>query len=165
MAHSVLAIANEFLARASAADGSLTPMHLQKLCYFAHGFNLALAHGKPLTADRVEAWEFGPVFPVLYDALKGYGARAIPEQIHINNWAKAESVRGPIVIESFEDDEQEIIEGVFDTYGDIEAFKLSALTHEPGSPWEKVYRPGQKNLVIPNSLIEEYFVELVGEPR
>lgn len=161
MPHSVLAVTNDFLARASAAEVVLTPMHLQKLCYFAHGFNLALS-GTPLTSDRVEAWEFGPVFPVLYDALKRYGARPVNELVRQNNWASADHVRGDVVQETFSADESEIIEGVFETYGDFEAYKLSALTHEEGSPWEQIYRPGRKSLVIPNTLIQEYFKELAA---
>jgi uncharacterized phage-associated protein len=163
MPHSVLAVANEFLSRAADGDVVLTPMHLQKLCYFAHGFNLAISHS-PLTGDRVEAWEFGPVFPVLYDALKRYGARPVGELVRENNWASADHVRGDVVRERFTADEQEVIGGVFDTYGDFEAYKLSALTHEDGSPWEQTYRPGGRNLLIPNPLIEAYFSDLAATP-
>ena len=164
MPHSVLAVANDFIARAAASDGVLTPMHLQKLCYFAHGFNLALV-SDPLTNDRVEAWEFGPVFPVLYDALKRYGARPVGEMVRQNNWASADHIRGDVVQETFTDDEREIIEGVYETYGNFHAYQLSALTHEDGSPWERTYKPGRKNLVIPNSMIQEYFTALAASPR
>lgn len=163
MPHNVLAIANEFLAQAENASVHLTPMHLQKLCYFAHGFNLALTDS-PLTGDRIEAWEFGPVFPTLYDALKRYGARDVGEQIREKNWAQSDSDRGAVVSETFADDELGLIAEVFETYGDFEAYKLSALTHEAGSPWEKVYRPGRKNLQIPNTLIRDYFRELAAQP-
>ena len=161
MAHNVLALANEFLARSASSDVALTPMHLQKLCYFAHGFNLALKDTE-LTSDRVEAWEFGPVFPTLYDALKRYGARSVGEQVRERNWASTEIQRGNVVVETFTADEMEVIDGVFETYGDFEAYKLSALTHEAGSPWEKIYKPGRKSLVIPNSMIRDYFVELAA---
>jgi len=162
MPHSVLAIANEFLTRASTREISLTPMHLQKLCYFAHGFNLALTE-QPLTNDRIEAWEFGPVFPSLYDALKRYGAREVGEQIREKNWA-SDAMRGDVVVDTFAREEQELIDDVFETYGNFEAYKLSALTHEAGSPWEKVYRPGRRSLVIPNSLIRDYFCDLAANP-
>jgi uncharacterized phage-associated protein len=163
MPHNVLAIANEFISRADVADMRLTPMHVQKLCYFAHGFNLAITDA-PLTNDRVEAWEFGPVFPTLYDALKRYGAGEVGEQIRERNWAAEGNARGNVVSEVFSQDEQEVIEGVLETYGDFEAYKLSALTHEAGSPWEKTYRPGRKNLLIPNNLIKDYFCELAATP-
>ncbi len=159
MTHSVLAIANEFLARAEQSNSSLTSMHLQKLCYFAHGFCLATTN-KPLTNDTIEAWEFGPVFPVLYDAVKRYGSGRVVSLIHENNWAVTPLVRGSIVRDLFKPDEKEIIEEVYVGYADFDPFQLSALTHETGSPWEEVYRPGRKHIVIHDPLIKKYFSEL-----
>ena len=62
--HSSLAIANEFIRRSLAApEIELTQMKLQKLVYFAHGWNLVASDGDPLVEDEVQAWDYGPVFP------------------------------------------------------------------------------------------------------
>src|SRR5215510_7158653 len=57
----------------------LTPMKLQKLVYFAHGWSLALT-GVPLIKDAVEAWRYGPVIPALYHEFKHNGARPITDR-------------------------------------------------------------------------------------
>ena len=54
----------------------ISNMKLQKLCYCAQGFHLALT-GKPLFPESIEAWTHGPVIPALYRSYKGCGAGAI----------------------------------------------------------------------------------------
>jgi uncharacterized phage-associated protein len=159
--HSVLAVANEFLRLAADNDVRLTPMHLQKLCYYAQGFNLAYT-GNPIIHDPVEAWDFGPVFPRLYKSLRKYGAGVVTEPIHENNWARLPHVRGAVVEDEFHSDERKLIGDVFKTYARFEPFKLSALTHEEGTPWSKVYRRDKNNLPIPSPMIKEYFSELAA---
>lgn len=163
MAHSVLAVANEFLLRAEGGDKPLTAMQLQKLCYLAHGFTLAFLN-RPLTSDVIEAWDYGPVFPALYDAVKRYGPSPITQPISRNNWAVLDHIKGGIVRESMDKPERRILETVWNDYGQFDAFKLSALTHQGDSPWAKIYRPGPRNLAIPDDMIKEYFLDLTRQP-
>ena len=158
--HSVLGVANEFLEWADYSDIELTPMQLQKLCYLAHGFSLALL-GKPLVKDPVEAWDWGPVFPQLYDAVKRYGSGPVVGPIRENNWASYDHVRGEHVTANLSPDERGLMAKVLKTYGKFQGFQLSALTHEAGSPWEQVYVPGKRSIRIPDSLIKQYFDKVV----
>lgn len=159
--HSVLAVANEFISRGDVAKNPPTQMQLQKLCYLAHGFCLALL-GSPLTKEEIQAWNYGPVYPDLYDSLKKYGTSPVLDLIHRNNWAVMDSVKGEVVQEDLEVRETRLVDKVWETYGSFDGFQLSALTHKEGTPWSKVYRPGRKHLVIPNELIKEYFVGLTA---
>jgi len=161
MAHSAAAVANEFLELAKKAGRTLTPMQLQKLVYIAHGWSLAIT-GHPLVDERVEAWQWGPVYPSLYDALKFYGSGTVKDEIHRNNWASNEAIRGPVVAEDFTAEETAIIQKVWEVYGDLEAFQLSALTHDENTPWSKSY-DGTRHKVIPNSAIREHFLELADQ--
>jgi uncharacterized phage-associated protein len=93
--HNVLSVANEFIGLAAQNDKFVTPMHLEKLCYMAHGFTLALLD-RPLTRNIIEAWDYGPVYPDLYDSLKMYGSGTVTGLIWQNNWASDARVRGKI---------------------------------------------------------------------
>src|SRR5688500_13512830 len=73
-------IANEFIRLAANEGRKLDQLQLQALIYIAHGWSLAI-HGQPLTGDRPEAWEFGPVYRRVADALARYGRRLVTEQI------------------------------------------------------------------------------------
>ena len=80
---SVHDVADFFINLASADQDSLTHLKLQKLCYYAQGWHLAL-QGKPLFAARLEAWAHGPVAPVLYDRFKPIRYHAISPRSRLN---------------------------------------------------------------------------------
>jgi uncharacterized phage-associated protein len=159
MAHNVLAVANRFLNFGERDHIPLTAMHLQKLCYLAHGFCLAFLKER-LIDELPQAWAYGPVYPRLYDALKKYGSGQVTELIRENNWATSPSARGNVVWDHFEPAEVSIIEQVHSNYSSYPAFKLSALTHEHGAPWAKTFNSEEKNATIPEDLMENYFREL-----
>lgn len=153
------AIANYFLAKAEGEHKPLTPMKLQKLIYFAHGWHLALV-SKPLIDERVQAWEFGPVIRTVYDEFKQFGSAPITGRA-----SSLEVVNGRIL--SFEptiapSDGQtvEFLDRIWDVYKPLSAFQLSALTHQGGTPWEKTYpqNRGVRNLTIEDTIIREFFV-------
>lgn len=160
MAYSSLAIANEFIKRASTAEPreQLTHMQLQKLVYLAHGWNLAVI-GDALVSDQFEAWDYGPVVRRLFDALTRYGRNPIPRYI---NWGDdtpfRSDDRGPALVDTIPN-ETGVINAVWENYGKFPAFKLSALTHEDDSPWHKAYQWGG-NTTIDNDEIKEYFRNL-----
>jgi uncharacterized phage-associated protein len=135
-------IANTFLDIAKSAGVTLTNMQVQKLVYFAHGFYLALKD-EPLIEDEIKAWNFGPVIPPLYNDLKQY-----------SNGIVTSLISG---FESIPDGfDKSFIQKVFDLYGRISGPRLSAATHMPNSPWDKVYKKS-KFSAIPNELMKEHF--------
>lgn len=73
------AVANALLDRAEASGMAVTNLALQKLVYFAHGLMLT-RHGRALVDGYFEAWEHGPVHPVLYGAFKHSGREPIAER-------------------------------------------------------------------------------------
>jgi uncharacterized phage-associated protein len=158
------AIANEFIRRAAAEGKGLTQMQLQKLVYIANGWNLAI-NGTALTHDNPEAWEYGPVYKELRRALRSYGRATVSRPI-----LNCEYIPG-----SFDDDpdaeatanlspeEKAVVDRVYRDYGKFHAFQLSALTHEAGTPWTRVYANGLGKFdEIPAEMIREHFVELAA---
>jgi len=59
------AVANYFLDLGLRESIPITPLKLQKLVYFAHGWYLGFT-GEPLLNEGIQAWEYGPVIPSLY---------------------------------------------------------------------------------------------------
>ncbi len=158
-AHSPLAIANEFLRRAEREGRELTHMQLQKLVYLANGWNLA-ATNRPMIEDDPEAWEFGPVYRRLFDALKKYGRSPVGELIRWGDDTPFSLDDGEVASEELSDEERTVIDMVWKAYGHMQAFQLSALTHQDGSPWSRTYEPG-RNRRIPMDLINEHFKDLM----
>ena len=55
-------------------DGdSISNMKLQKLLYYCQGFHLASFEGAALFDEKVEAWEHGPVVPVVWRRFREFG--------------------------------------------------------------------------------------------
>lgn len=158
-----VAIANEFLRKPGGF--ALTQMQLQKLVYFAHGWTLALT-GNPLTLEQPEAWAYGPVYRDLYDHSKFFGRGPISREItsaddeaarfFMHQKGANEPYRAKL-----DRIERAIIDHVWKRYGSLSGAKLSALTHQPGTPWSNTYREGQgQNCVIPNNAIETHYQEI-----
>ncbi|MPX98361.1 DUF4065 domain-containing protein, partial [Salinivibrio sp. VYel6] len=96
----------------------LTHMQLQKLTYIAHGFKLAISGGQQgLISDPVNAWKFGPVIPSLYHDLKRFGNGYVPE---LNKGMQIAN------------EDVDIVQAVYDTYGHLDGVSLSELTHRNG---------------------------------
>lgn len=157
MAYDAKAVANYFLDVAKANNTSLTPMKLQKLIFFAHGWHLALCD-EPLIADQVEAWQFGPVVPSIYHEFKHERSGAISDkatEFDMENFALYEpKIR--------EDDERakKIMDRVWSVYGGMTAMALSNLTHLPDTPWAKA-REGRdvaaRGIPIEDASIKAYY--------
>jgi uncharacterized phage-associated protein len=158
--HSALAVANEFIKLAMRDGYPLTQMHIQKLVYLAHGWNLAV-NGKELVEDEIEAWDFGPVIRKLHDALAIFGAKKIGRLLRWNDDVPSSAERFGPAIGEFAEKEIDVIHEVWKNYKGFEAFKLSALTHAPGGPWSKTYEKG-KSKVISNNIIWNNFADLAA---
>ena len=149
MPHSPISIANAFLAIAGEKGRALTNMQLQKLVFFAHGWHLALK-GEPLIDTPVKAWNFGPVIPPLYKALKQFGNGTVIGPITKNNHDGTPPTEAFIM---------SLIERVWQVYGRLTGGQMSTLTHQDGSPWDVTFKkkPYEE---IPDSLIAKHFKSL-----
>jgi len=127
--HHATSIANFFINK-GLDEGSIndnSPMKLQKLVYFAQGWYLAL-YDRPLIDEQIEAWEYGPVVPSLFQAMKAFGNRPVEHYIIKQGVPVAPS---PTM--------HEFLGEIWRIYGKFTATQLSNMTHEPDTPWKKVY--------------------------
>lgn len=133
-AHDPRAIANKILDIRRDGGKPLTVMQLIKLVYIADGWSLALL-GKPLSKHNPQAWQYGPVYPVVYTAFKRFGSKPVDAPAYLKG------TEIPYA-EQFPEDEEELLEQVVESYGKLSAFALSNLTHKPGTPWSKAFEQG-----------------------
>lgn len=164
--YDVRAIANWFLERAEQCGEHLTAMKLQKLAYLSHGWHLAFA-GRPLVHDAVEAWKWGPVFRSLYREFRDFGSKPIDRRATAFDGASLEE--RVITIDDYDNpgETRQFLEAIWEAYGDYTAPQLSAITHQPGTPWHQMYeRMGNQILpytVIPNDMIAAHYRTLLNE--
>lgn len=160
--YSAKAIANYFLDKGDVEDVDITPLKIIKLVYIAHGWHLGLK-GEPLIADKVEAWDHGPVIPELYHEFKHYGKSPIRGRAYEEVLA---SIRYDPVIDSSH--VEDFLDEVWGEYGEVEAWELSAMTHQPHTPWDITRKKNKfrfkMNPIIENDLIEKFYRCMKDKP-
>lgn len=138
--YSVFDIANWFLLKES-----MTQKKLQKLCYYAQAWCYTLNDYR-LMDTVFEAWIHGPVSPALYDKFKNFGYSSI-------------RLAGKYTL-NISDVDIELLESVWETYGDHTGNALEALSHsEP--PWIEArvgYAPDERcNVPISVESMKNYY--------
>ena len=155
------AVANGLLELARVRQIIVTPMKLQKLIYFAHGWHLALTN-RPLLDCPVEAWQYGPVLPNVYRAFERFGAQPITElarRFTIDGWKPGLE---PYTMSATDPDTAysvRILRRVLEQYGGYSAIQLSMMTHADGTPWAQVWNENrdERYVPIPDDEIEAWF--------
>lgn len=131
--YSVIDIANWFLQKEP-----MTHKKIQKICYYAYAWHFALKNKELCNDAEFEAWVHGPVSRKLYDKYKGRG------------WETHTLESSPPMIDR---DTEEVLDRVWDTYGNQTGTALEALTHTE-LPWKKA-RVGLEPLKNSNKVIDK----------
>ena len=163
MAYRAASIANEFIDLSVKAGKTITQIEIQKLVYFAHGWNLAL-QDQPLIGEQIEAWKYGPVVRTLYNAFREFGSGPITEKALDWEIKQGKFIASTPVIQSGDLAQdgfaRALVEVVWNKYGSLAPFKLVEITHLPGSPWQVAY--AESKTYIPNDSIQAYFKGLMA---
>ena len=137
--NSVFTIADWFLAKEP-----MTHKKLQKLCYYAQAWSYAICP-EPISDAVFEAWVHGPVCSQLYNKYKEYGFGNIPQVDSAPQMTN---------------DEESFLGDVWETYGDLSANALEALTHTE-APWQ-IARAGlqpdeqSRKVISPQDMADYY---------
>ena len=138
--YSIFDVANWFLSKEPMAHKKL-----QKLCYYAQAWFITLQDIR-LTDAVFEAWIHGPVSPVLYERFKEFGYSTIRIADNYNPTIAEEDI--------------ELLESVWQTYGDHTGNALEALSHKE-QPWISArsgYNPNEKcNVRISLDSMKAYY--------
>lgn len=147
-------VANFFLQKSFDTGIAITPMKLIKLVYIAHGWHLGYLD-QALINDAVEAWQYGPVIPDLYHKVKAYGRRTITAPVDNNGVIGDEQNPPP------NENSLALLERIWEVYGKHDGVQLSALTHQPKTPWDITWQAGGKDhyagFLISNETIKEHY--------
>lgn len=147
---SALDVARYFLSRVDREAGdTISPLKLQKLVYYAQAWSLVF-RSQPLFDQDIEAWVSGPVVRDVWNEYKAYKYKDIPAP---DNFEK-----------EFEEDELEVLEEVWNAYGELSAKYLVELTHSE-TPWlnaRKGLEPAEKSTkIISHEDMKSYYAPFV----
>ena len=120
-----------------------------------------------MCAGRVEAWWWGPVFPVPGHRVKCWGNRVIRQPVEVladdgrrHKWTTPE-------LPEAADFSRRVGRRVWDVSGTMTGWDLSRFTHASGTPRDTIRAqdPMARNIEIPNALIRQCFREKVRAAR
>ena len=139
-----LEIADFYIALANnIPDNQIDNLKLNKILFYAQGWYLSKLK-KPLFSDEIQAWDLGPVVPVVYHTFKCCGSNDIVEPYEDFDESRLSSEEISLLID------------VYNEYGRYTGWALKNMTHLAGTPWTKFYKKAQ-NCVIPLEEIKAYF--------
>ena len=134
------------LARAFLCISSMTHKKLQKLCYYAKAWYLAI-YGGNLIDESFEAWVHGAVQPELYQKYRTYGFGEIPKEMDLSS-----------IPEEFLSFAKE----VYNAYGHLSGDDLERANHSE-KPWLEARgncKPWENcNNVISEVTMRDYYRE------
>jgi len=149
MSYNSAQIANFFIKKSHSTGIELTPMKLIKMAYIAHGWHLGL-YDTELLDEVIYAWKYGPVITSMYYAFRDYGDGQIDRLYSSPN-------KTPYPDEAI----IPFLEKIWDLFKNYDGIQLSSMTHQPGSPWYKVWNEmggkDKKDVTIPNDIIKEFY--------
>ena len=124
----------------------MRPKKVQKLCYYYKAWGLALYDRDLLPDYSFQAWIHGPVCPELYQKYRDYMWNEIPQYTE--------------ALFPFDEEETEVLESVWITYGDMPAGALENQTTME-LPWKnarnglELFKPCE-NLISIDDMKEYY---------
>ena len=105
---------------------SMSPKKIQKLVYYAYSWYLTLMNdsvdylNNKLFDEKIKAWVHGPVVNSIYQEYKDYKFNEVPKQEIDEN--------------EFDEDTLDVLNQVWDVYGQYNANELESITHQE-EPW------------------------------
>lgn len=180
--YGALAVANYFIDKAKDGNVYLDLLKIIKLVYIAQGWSLAIFERKAFFAEEVEAWSFGPVIPSVYHNFKEFSNQSIDEKAVI--WGLSPELDEKYINEKNHVDAKEldhllntkfemncptikkgdkdafiVLDRVWSGYSNLSSVSLIDLTHQHDTPWNEVYRSGQRGIIIKKESIQNYFIK------
>lgn len=134
--YSAMEIAKYIIDKCTREKKPISNLQLQKILYYIQ--REFLQQGLRAFSEEIEAWQFGPVVPVVYKQYCGFGAMPIRMQYNIK----------------IESNHLKIIDTIIEKKRQLNPWDMVSDTHSSGKAWDLVYRGGLgDHQVIPQELI------------
>ena len=154
MPYDARAIANFVLDEADELHLKVTNMAINKILYFCHGWYLA-HNGRPLLLSSFEAWDHGPVIPLIYRSFKINNDKPVKNRATQIDF---ETGRDIVAACDMMEGDSRFLRSMIAFYGPRSGAVLRMMSHEEGAPWDTVRRDGgSPGMTIPDHLILSYF--------
>jgi uncharacterized phage-associated protein len=151
------AVANCIIELALEYEQKLTHLSLQKILYFIHGKYL-VERNAPLVGGHFEAWQYGPVHPLIFSTFKetrGENITDIAKRVDVFTGERLDI--DPIT----DKDNRLFIRANAAQFLGISAGRLVDLSHAAGSPWDVLTKRDHNGRIfgdrITNDLIAKYY--------
>lgn len=151
MSYNALDVSQYVIKYSNDQDYGISNLKLQKILYFIQAYFL-IRKNEPCFANKIEAWDIGPVIPDVYDKYRQYPSGDIPTEDYFstdedNIW-NSKRVKYQDVIA---DNDKQIINKVVDKFADNSAIGLTVLTQKQ-TPWINAYNQKYSNEITIDAL-------------
>ena len=131
---SALDVAKYLLYVAFQNGDTITNLKMQKLLYYAQAWYMVNNEGTPLFSDEIQAWQYGPVVPSVYQFFKEYNSYPIDCSVTKEDIA--------IIGEH----ERDFLDEFAIEYFSMSATELVSMTHNE-APWKRAYEKGSNTKI------------------
>ena len=143
-------VAEHILSLRSGRD--TTPLHIVKLVYLCHGWMLGLKN-QPLIDEPIVTGRYGPIVQSVFDEYKRFGDGPIVGVKGVDHTADLSDLESSVLT---------FVHMIYEDYADTE---LSAMTHEPETPWSEVYHNEGLGVEIPQKMIADHYAKMIVDIR
>lgn len=158
MLHDARAVANYIIGRGGEEGKHFTHLQIQKLVYFCHAWTLALCK-YPLIYQPIIAWEYGPIIEDVFKSIV-----KILDISDLENQKVTKLIK-QVLPASFNENEKEIVDKVYESYADMNSHQLSSIANADTTPWHVVRSRVNDDIVISDTLIEQYYTKIGNENK
>ncbi len=152
MTYKAIEVANWFIAKTAEFGDLTTHLKIQKLLYYAEAWIQVLLN-KELFEEPIQAWSHGPVVPEVFQHFRSFGWNPLP-------------IPSENAIPKFSEDIMDVLEQVFEVYGDISARRLEEMTHTD-KLWIEARGECEPEVrctnIMSKAKIKQYFLEKYAE--
>lgn len=125
----VLDVAKYVIDKCSTEGHPISNLQLQKILYYIQAYFIKTT-GESFFEEDMEAWQFGPVAPIVYSQYCGFGSLPIKE-------------RYPEVNIEMTEDEKVKVNQIITENRSKRPWELVAETHKAGMAWSRTFDEGR----------------------